>query len=336
MIYNENMEGLSIPLLHGNWVDLVLIIIFLIYVIEGFRRGLIIETIDLLGFLISFLFALRFYSFFGYLLVGNFSIPRGIANALGFLIAGLLSESIFSAVLLLVIKKIPRILKESFLEKILGVVPAFLNALILSAFLLSLFISLPIKGEIKKAIISSKIGGPIVYRTQGFEKKLNLVFGGAINETLTFLTIKPSGDEKIDLKFKLKKEELSIDKSSEEKMLVLVNNEREKQGVNLLNEDSSLTLSAQKHCIDMFVRGYFSHYNLSGKSPFDRLENEGITFVYAGENLAFAPSVDIAHEGLMNSPGHKENILSPDFNKVGISVIDGGVYGKMFCQEFTN
>jgi uncharacterized protein YkwD len=56
----------------------------------------------------------------------------------------------------------------------------------------------------------------------------------------------------------------------------------------------------------------------------------------AGENLAYAPSVAIAHEGLMNSPGHRENILRASFNKLGVGVIDAGVNGKMFCQEFTN
>ena len=54
------------------------------------------------------------------------------------------------------------------------------------------------------------------------------------------------------------------------------------------------------------------------------------------ENLALAPNVDIAHKGLMNSPGHRANILSPSFGRVGIGVIDGGGYGKMFAQEFAD
>jgi uncharacterized protein YkwD len=52
--------------------------------------------------------------------------------------------------------------------------------------------------------------------------------------------------------------------------------------------------------------------------------------------LAYAASVDLAHNGLMRSPGHRANILSADFGQVGIGVIDGGIYGKMFTQEFTN
>ena len=61
-----------------------------------------------------------------------------------------------------------------------------------------------------------------------------------------------------------------------------------------------------------------------------------IAFNYAGENLALAPNTDLAMKGFMQSPGHKANILSLDFGKVGIGVIDGGIYGEMFCQDFTD
>ena len=86
----------------------------------------------------------------------------------------------------------------------------------------------------------------------------------------------------------------------------------------------------------MFEKGFFSHYNLQGESPFDRMDKAGISYVAAGENLALTPTVAIAHQGLMDSPGHRANILSPDFGRIGIGVIDGGIYGKMFVQEFTN
>ncbi len=86
----------------------------------------------------------------------------------------------------------------------------------------------------------------------------------------------------------------------------------------------------------MFEKGYFSHENLEGKSPFDRMEAAGIIFKVAGENLAYAATVDLAHNGLMRSPGHRANILEVDFGTVGIGVIDGGIYGKMFTQNFTN
>ena len=86
----------------------------------------------------------------------------------------------------------------------------------------------------------------------------------------------------------------------------------------------------------MFNKSYFSHYTPDGKSPFDRMKAAGVQYLTAGENLAYAPNVEIAHQGLMNSPGHRENILRPEFGKLGVGVIDGGLSGEMFCQEFSD
>ena len=119
-------------------------------------------------------------------------------------------------------------------------------------------------------------------------------------------------------------------------MFNLVNEERKKAGFKPLTEDPSLRELGRNLCKDMFMRGYFSHYTPEGKSPFDRMAESDIAFTYAGENLALAPSSKLAMQGLMNSPGHRANILSKNFGTVGIGVIDGGVYGEMFCQEFTD
>ena len=64
------------------------------------------------------------------------------------------------------------------------------------------------------------------------------------------------------------------------------------------------------------------------------MKQYGIRFSYAGENLAGAPDVNTAHVNLMNSPGHRENILRPEFTKIGIGVVEGSKYGKIFTQQF--
>jgi uncharacterized protein YkwD len=86
----------------------------------------------------------------------------------------------------------------------------------------------------------------------------------------------------------------------------------------------------------MWNQEYFAHVDPSGKDPFDRMEAAGIFALIAGENIALAPSLTAADTGLMNSPLHKKNILDPQYHKIGIGVIDGGIYGKMFTQDFTN
>lgn len=338
---------MNLPALHGNWVDLIIILVLLFYLGGGIGRGFVLSTINLGGFLLSFASGLKFYSLVGDILIANFSLPRGIANAAGFLICGLATELIISFLINLfyrrlysaIFDKLTAKKLQSFvqrLDQILGFIPALGEAVLFTAFILTLLITLPVQGAIKKDILASKIGGPLVARTQGIERQLNKIFGGAVNETLTFLTVNPnpSSEEKVDLGFTA--EEVKIDESAEATMFLLINQEREKAGVGKLAIDLKLREVSRSHARDMLARGFFSHYNPEGLSPFDRLENANIQFLAAGENLALAPNVFLAHTGLMNSPGHKANILSPDFGKVGIGVIDGGIYGEMFVQEFTN
>jgi uncharacterized protein YkwD len=183
---------------------------------------------------------------------------------------------------------------------------------------------------------SSVFATPLIANTRTIERELSGIFGGAVSDTLTFLTINPdtSSSEVIHLGFT--QPEYTVDEEAERQMVSLVNMERQKMGLHVLESDSKLRDLSRKYAREMFEKGYFSHTDMQGRSPFDRMTQAGIAYESAGENLALAPNVTIAHEGLMNSPGHRANILSADFNKIGIGVIDGGVYGQMFVQEFTN
>jgi len=112
--------------------------------------------------------------------------------------------------------------------------------------------------------------------------------------------------------------------------------ERTLHGLPELVMDERLREIARRHSVDMFQRGYFSHINPEGKTPFDRIQAGGVSFIIAGENIAIAPTVSIAHQGLMDSQGHRENILRSQFRLVGIGAAQGGRYGTMFTQNFTN
>lgn len=129
---------------------------------------------------------------------------------------------------------------------------------------------------------------------------------------------------------------LRVDESSEIEMLELINEERRRAGVGELVMDEELVEVARKHSWDMWERKYFAHENPDGENAVHRMLEEEVDFVRAGENLALTRNVERAHTGLMNSPGHKKNILDPEFTRVGIGVIDGGIYGKMFTQNFAN
>ncbi|KUK10682.1 MAG: SCP-like extracellular [Clostridia bacterium 41_269] len=122
--------------------------------------------------------------------------------------------------------------------------------------------------------------------------------------------------------------------AEEQQMINLINKERTSRGLAPLVVDMRLVKTARMKSQDMINKNYFSHQSPTYGSPFDLMRSQGITYRIAGENLAGAPSVEIAHRNLMNSPGHRANILNPNFTHVGVGIISGGPYGKMFTQHF--
>ncbi|MGI6604792.1 MAG: CAP domain-containing protein [bacterium] len=120
----------------------------------------------------------------------------------------------------------------------------------------------------------------------------------------------------------------------EAQMLELVNQERAKAGLKPFVVDKGLVETARAKSRDMVENNYFGHISETLGSPFDQMSAAGISYRYAGENIAGAPTVAQAHNGLMNSPGHRANILSANFTRIGIGIVDGGPYGKMFTQQF--
>lgn len=135
-----------------------------------------------------------------------------------------------------------------------------------------------------------------------------------------------------DNKSTAEKEMVSQD---EKAMLDMVNEERKEKGLAPLQMDSRLVDIARKKSQDMITNNYFGHTSPTYGTPFEALRKNGIDYHYAGENLAGAPTVERAHDALMKSPGHRANILNPNFTAVGIGIVEGGPYGKMYTQVFT-
>lgn len=317
-----------------NWIDLVIIILLLFFALEGIRRSFIGEMLDFLSFLLAFFLSLRFYNSIGMLYETSFGLPHSISNVFGFISIWFLVETglYFSTQLLL--SKFKIIYKLNQKLTIFSVIPALLRGIVFVAVMLVLLGTFPIQPQIKKAVLESKIGSVVLKNTQLLEKPLKNVFGGLTNDTFTFFTIKPKSNETVDLGFKTS--EFKPRPDLESQMIELVNEERQKQGVKKLTYRSELLEVGRSHSADMFKRGYFSHYSPEGKSVADRADEKNISYLVIGENLAYAPNLELAHKGLMDSPGHRANILSPDYNHIAIGIMDGGVYGLMITQVFTN
>lgn len=96
---------------------------------------------------------------------------------------------------------------------------------------------------------------------------------------------------------------------------------RKRENLPVLKWSALAQKASLLHSQDMATNQYFSHTNLSGESPFVRMEDVGIKFSTAAENLAMGQTSAIfAHEGLMNSIGHRENIINPNLKELGVGV----------------
>lgn len=129
----------------------------------------------------------------------------------------------------------------------------------------------------------------------------------------------------------------------EQELLRLTNTERQKAGLAPVALDTRLQSVARLHSLDQAAKNYSAHRSPEGKEPADRLRAAGIAFNLEGENIRWvssrAPSAvanDMMYEGSygwMNSPGHKANILNPNYTHVGIGVFKSSTDGKFIATQ---
>lgn len=313
--------------------DLIIIVLILLNGIEGFFDGGVAALVGMVVFIFSFLFGLRSYGWFADIVLRYVSLPAGIGKAVGFFIAVSVGEMLLRLILKRPFSYLHYKINDRFyrLNQLAGFIFGCISGVFFVMVLVSIVATVPVSPKLKQTITSSTLGNFLLSQNQIIEKNLHGVLDEATSETMNFLTVKPESNASVPLRFKASG---SVDIDSETAMLASVNTERVNRGLKPLVIDRALQQVARAHAKDMLERGYFSHYTPKGLSPFDRMTNAGITYQYAGENLAFSPDVLIAMQGLMNSKGHRENILEPHFGKAGIGVLDAGIYGKMFVQEF--
>jgi len=323
-----------------NIVDLLILIAGIYFIWQGVESGLISGLLNLVVGILAFLYTIIFYPSFANILTKNFNIGENLAAVAAFFILLILLQTLGGLLVAFFYNTISSYFNKIkfiyFLDKFLGAIPSLVFGLLLITLLLLIPVILPFKSEIKDLIVKSWWGKNIIPAATKLEPAIEKLAKRLPTQNLFYLiTPNPDSAEKIELTFP-EKIELKIDEVSESKMIELLNNERAKVGAKPLKIDPTIVKVTRSHSLDMFQRRYFSHYTPEGLSPFDRMGKGGVSFLVAGENLAYAPTVEIAHQGLMNSRGHRENIMRPEFGRVGIGVIDGGLYGEMFTQNFAD
>jgi uncharacterized protein YkwD len=317
-----------------NWIDVILVLILFLSILNSVQRGFILAVLDLVCWAGSLLISFLLY---GYLsrLVDLYFPSLGIwSPPLAFLIILIISRVAFDAASEKLLDRIPLKTHKRKFNKAMGVIPGIVNGFLWITLLASLFAMMPISSIFATRTRESKVNEWALTKIDWLQDKMSPVFSDLFTNLIPNRNAAIGESASIKLPFTVTK--FKVRKDLEAQMLELVNKERTSAGLTALVADEELLVVARKHSADMFKRGYFSHINPDGEDPFQRIANENIRYFTAGENLALAQTLQIAHDGLMNSPGHRANILRSGFGRVGIGILDGGIYGLMITQNFRN
>jgi hypothetical protein len=125
----------------------------------------------------------------------------------------------------------------------------------------------------------------------------------------------------------------------EQQLFELVNRERVRAGVTRLVWNDLMADAARTHAKRMMEHRALSHQFPGEPSLFVRLGTPGLRFNSTAENVSMGPGVEGNHDGLMRSPGHRENLLNPEYNAIGIGIVERGntlYIAENFAHVFPN
>ena len=344
-------------------LDLGLVVFVVAYAYRGWRRGLLREVLELVGLALSIVLAYLLTPLVGDLFDALLGIGPGWAIAS----AGLLLFAAFYVGALVAANKIAGRTRARYdvggraIDGAGGTLFAGTWSLVLVSATLLIAVTVPglraraatpvCDSTVARFLVSHRnplepggtrlaaIGRPaLLWLDQALSGGMTLGHLGGlcarrqgVEEGTSGITFPPVGPE-----------EVSVARQDEARILALLNRARVNRGLDPLDVDPLLRDAGRAHARDMYLRGYFAHDTpqcSAGEAapgcldPFDRLRAAGVRYITAGENLALAPNAREAHSGLMESPGHRANILREDYSRVGIGVYRGP-YGLMVAQEF--
>lgn len=294
-----------------SWLDTGLIIWTLIHILLGIPQGFLLGVLGLLGFVVAIaavLFAAPTMA--GYLapywpwppalLVVLFAAVLFILTRLGM--------GALTARLRLRLEKAHPNWKKT--DRALGVLPGAAWGVVSGILIAWLYVSF--MGELPQH-------SPVARAFLDWGKRPVEAVGRRIPNTLPGVAILPDGWQLIPGSA-LNQPEIPPGRLEKE-MLALVNAERKKHGLEPLVWDGRLAEVGRRHSLDMLKQDYFAHEDPRGRTVAERVARAKIFYLAVGENLAFAPNLAIAHKGLMESPGHRANILRPGFGRLGIGIV---------------
>lgn len=331
----------------GHWaakgrpmIDFLLGLYFAALFVRGWVRGFVREAMDLVGLILGIALAFRFSGLVGDTLSEWFGISPEWGRLAGGVIIFLLI-GVGASIGAHYLQRVFTMPGLALTNRLFGGGLALAWALFIAMLLLSLLVVIPLPAAVGERIEESNVASTLTDPESFPQRMFHAVAGDRVLEALLNLD-QLVGQEKVILE---EDETLAIppadpgdlrpDEKAAEEIFELVNRSRIEGGLDPLAWSAPLALVGEDHATEMYVEGYFSHTSPLTGSVADRMVAVGVPFRTVGENLALAATARTVHAGLIDSPGHKANILGSGFTRVGIGVIRGPL-GLMVVQVFSS
>ena len=317
-------------------LDYVILGILALFMFRGFLRGFVLTTADILGLVVTIVVAFAGYRPLAALIVERSPFGEAVALPAAFIGLVIGAGVLYSVVVRTVLAPLGLVVRSRVLRLVnrwFGILPGLVQGVLVAILLVAGLSLLP-----ENVLLANQEEGSVAPQFRRASSEL----APRVREVATLVPQIPAlnrsapptdASDSLDIPQNLR---LRVNAPAENRMLELINRDRKANGLAPLVMDEQSRAVARAHSREMFNLRYFAHESPRTGTVGDRLEKADVPFLAAGENLAFQPDVETAHRRLMESPGHRKNLLTPGYKKVGIGILDSGRYGQMYTQVFTN
>ena len=336
---NNAIETLLLSLRNIEYIELFVYIFIVFFVINGWKKGFLLQFFYLMVLLISIALSFRYSDQVGSYISSWFNSNIQLSEIFGgvLIFITVLTVSSFFQNFLANNKK-----QRDVGNKLLGGFVSLLvsNLILTLIFTITSIISVPQFFE--DTIENSNLVSFYTDTSGTPQQALELITGTDLIKVVSRikdLTGKSSvvvGEQGCIEIPKYSLSNLSNNNEQKDELYALLLTERSKQNLAPLELSEKLSDIALNYAYTMYQDGFWCHKNpKNGELVGDRLSKQGFPYIDIGENLALSSSVRSGHISLMNSESHKNTILDNEFKRVGIGIVSGPL-GLIIVQIFSS
>ena len=336
---NNAIETLLLSLRNIEYIELFVYIFIVFFVINGWKKGFLLQFFYLMVLLISIALSFRYSDQVGSYISSWFNSNIQLSEIFGgvLIFITVLTVSSFFQNFLANNKK-----QRDVGNKILGGFVSLLvsNLILTLIFTIASIVSVPQFFE--DTIENSNLVSFYTDTSGTPQQALELITGTDLIKVVSRikdLTGKSSvvvGEQGCIEIPKYSLSNLLNNNEQKDELYALLLTERSKQNLAPLELSEKLSDIALNYAYTMYQDGFWCHKNpKNGELVGDRLSKQGFPYIDIGENLALSSSVRSGHISLMNSESHKNTILDNEFKRVGIGIVSGPL-GLIIVQIFSS